>query len=235
MLLIWVDSHSLPWAEGFQCLGPEFQRGLFMLLLNLLSKTLIITPGICLDWRFGFPFYHDMHPSPETKKVNLKCQKHQRVSQSIVTGKVSSFWTQDQQQPVPQVGHHFSQRFCGSGKSSRNHSVGPGLATGQLCDLETSASPLGPSVLSTRWRVRWGDLSRLLALILWSPWVFLTLKPHHHKRSKDERLSAHGGQITSLKANASKHEAELTVTVASEFFKMSWSSESVAIMWGQWQ
>lgn len=65
------------------------------------------------------------------------------------------------------------------------------------------------------------------ALILWSPWVFLTLKPHHCKRSKDERLSAHGGQITSLKANACfqrEAEGELTVAVASEF-KMSWSSE----------
>jgi hypothetical protein len=31
----------------------------------------------------------------------------------------------------------------------------------------------------------------------------LTLNPHYHKRSKDEKLSANKGQITYVKANAS--------------------------------
>lgn len=165
VLLIWADSHSLPWAEGFKCLGPKFQWGLFMLVLNLLPKDFHYNSWHLFGLTLWFSFISWYAPLPwNKKKVNLKYKKHQRVSQSIVTGKVSIFWIQDQQQPAPQVGHHFSQRFCGSGKSSRNHSAGPGLATGQLCDLETSASPLGPSVLSTRWRVRWGDLSHLLAL-----------------------------------------------------------------------
>lgn len=107
--------------------------------------------------------------------------------------------------------HHFSQSSCGSGKSSRSHSSCPGFATDQLRVWPWNISLLlsGPSVLSLRWRARWGDLSclwLLKSLMLWRPWVFVTLQPHHHKRSKDEKVGAKKGQITPLKASASKHQ-----------------------------
>lgn len=160
MLLIWVDSHSLPWAEGCKCMGPKFQWGLFMLVLNLLPKDFHYNTWHVFGLTLVFLYFMICTPllKQTKKKVNLKCKKHQRVSKSIVTGKVSISLDSGSARTCAQVGHHFSQCVCGSGKSSRNHSLG------QLCDLETSASPLGPSVLSTRWRVRWGDLSRLLAL-----------------------------------------------------------------------
>lgn len=112
-------------------------------------KAFTVTHGICFDELFGSPLFHDMRHSTETK-ANPKCKKHKSLSKSILMGKFRFLWIQDLQQPVPQVGHHFRQSFCGSGKSSRNHGTVPDFATGQLCDLGTSAPSWGLCVLSTR-------------------------------------------------------------------------------------
>lgn len=46
--------------------------------------------------------------------------------------------------------------------------------------------------------------SALKFQILWKLWVFLTLKSHHCRRSKDTKPSANKGQITHWKASTSK-------------------------------
>lgn len=74
--------------------------------------------------------------------------------------------------------------------------------------------------------------SSLNSLVLWRPWVFLTLRPHHHKRSKDEKLSANKGRITHLKASASKTSklrGKLMFTIASQNSSLKWA-ETIKIL-----
>lgn len=136
---------------------------------------------------------------------------------------------QDQQQPASQAGHHFSQRSCGSGKCSSSHKLVLTSPMASCCDLGMSVSSLGLSVLPTRWRIRWGDFNDFQlfnSLVAWRPCVSLTLKLYHHKRSKDEKLSANKCRITHLKTSASKtsrFKGKLIFTMASQNSSLKWT------------
>ena len=152
------------------------------------------------------------------------------VHETAVRGKsLISVGSRSATASVSQAGHHFSQSFCSSGKSSRNHSLVLALALASCVTLEHQ-SPLWASVSYLQDEeldeVTFKVFQLLNSLVPWRPWVSLTLKPRHHKRSKDEKLSANKGRVTHLKASASKTSrlgGKLIFTMASQNSSLKWA------------